>query len=82
MKTGYARESTRDQNPDLQPDELKSYGCETVYKEKVSGKNKSQPEAEKLIDQLRSGDVIVVRKPDRPGRSPQGSDIILPGKGG
>ena len=35
MKTGYAGVSARDQKPELQPDDLKSFGSETVYKEKV-----------------------------------------------
>ena len=35
MNIGYARVSTPDQKLELQPDDLKSYGCETVYKEKV-----------------------------------------------
>ena len=69
MKSGYARISTQDQKLELQLDGLKSNGCETVYKEKVSGKSKSRPQLEKMIDQLRSGDVVVVWKLDRLGRS-------------
>ncbi len=76
MKIGYARVSARDQKPELQPDDLKSYGCETVYEEEVSGKNKSGPRLEKMIVQLRSGDLVVVWKLDRLGRSLK--DLIDP----
>ena len=69
MKIGYARVSTQDQKLELQLDDLKSYGCETVYKEKMSGKSKTRPQLEKMIDQLRKGDVVVVWKLDRLGRS-------------
>jgi DNA invertase Pin-like site-specific DNA recombinase len=69
MKIGYARVSSQDQKLELQLDDLKSYGCETVYKEKVSGKSKSRPQLEKMIDQLRNGDIVVVWKLDRLGRS-------------
>ena len=69
MKIGYARVSSQDQKLELQLDDLKSYGCEIVYKEKVSGKSKARPQLERMIDQLRNGDVVVVWKLDRLGRS-------------
>lgn len=69
MKIGYARVSTQDQKLELKFDELKSYGYETIYIEKISGKNKSRPQLEKVIDQLRSGDMVVVWKLGRLGIS-------------
>ena len=69
MKIGYARVSTQDQKLNIQTDELKKFGCEKIFKEKVSGKNKERPELEKMISQLRKGDKVVVWKLDRLGRS-------------
>ncbi|QNF31216.1 recombinase family protein (plasmid) [Adhaeribacter swui] len=69
MKIGYARVSTQDQKLELQLDALTRNGCELVFQEKKSGKNKERPELEKLLGQLRSGDTVVVWKLDRLGRS-------------
>ncbi|PSR56710.1 resolvase [Adhaeribacter arboris] len=69
MKIGYARVSTQDQKLELQLDALTNQGCELVFQEKKSGKNKERPELEKLLSQLRSGDTVVVWKLDRLGRS-------------
>ena len=63
MKIGYARVSTREQNLDLQIQALEESGCELIFKEKISGV------AEKCLDHLRKGDVLVVYKLDRLGRS-------------
>jgi len=40
MIFGYARVSSKDQNLDLQMKELKAYGCDRIYQEKQSGKDK------------------------------------------
>ncbi|MFD3003663.1 recombinase family protein [Pontibacter toksunensis] len=69
MKIGYARVSTQDQKLELQTDALTHHGCEQIYREKKSGKNKERPELEKMINQLRAGDTVVVWKLDRLGRS-------------
>lgn len=69
MKIGYARVSTQDQNLDLQNDELKKFGCEQIFKEKISGKSKDRPALKEMIAQLRKGDKVVVWKLDRLGRS-------------
>ncbi|CDT32207.1 recombinase family protein [Vibrio coralliirubri] len=69
MKIGYARVSTDDQNEDSQIDSLESAGCERIYIEKCSGKSKQRPELERMIDALREGDVVVVQRLDRLGRS-------------
>lgn len=68
MKIGYARVSTRDQNLDLQVDALQKYGCEKLFQEKQSAV-KERPELEKLLEHIREGDIVVVWKLDRLGRS-------------
>ena len=40
MIFGYARVSSKDQNLDRQLKELKAYGCDRIYQEKQSGKDK------------------------------------------
>lgn len=68
MKLGYARVSTQDQKLELQTNELEKYGCEKIFKEKKSAV-KDRPELDKLLAHLRSGDIVVVWKLDRLGRS-------------
>ena len=60
MKIGYARVSTEEQNLDRQIDILKQIGCGRIYEEKVSGIKKERPELNKMLDQIRTGDVIML----------------------
>ena len=69
MNIGYARVSTKEQNLDLQKDALEKAGCLEIFEEKISGAGKERPQLIKLIDQLRKGDVLMVWKLDRLGRS-------------
>ena len=69
MKIGYARVSTKDQNLDLQKDALKKAGCKKIYSEQVSGAKIERKQLDELIKQVRKGDMIIVWKLDRLGRS-------------
>ena len=69
MKIGYARVSTEDQRLALQLDVLKKAGCTRIFREKVSGAYRERPELNRLLDQLRQGDVVTVWKLDRLARS-------------
>jgi DNA invertase Pin-like site-specific DNA recombinase len=69
MKIGYARVSSQDQNTGLQIDALERDGCERIYEEKVPGAGIARPELDICLQMLRAGDVLVVWKLDRLGRS-------------
>lgn len=66
---GYARVSTREQNPDGQTDLLAAAGCEKVFVEHASGVLAKRPALDDALEYLRSGDTLVVTKFDRLGRS-------------
>lgn len=68
MNIGYARVSKADQNLDLQINALRKAGCELIYQEKMCSV-KTKPELEKLLSYMRKGDVVIVWKLDRIGRS-------------
>lgn len=69
MIIGYARVSTKDQNLDMQLDALKKYGCEKNHQETISGASSKRPILENLLNDIRSGDVLVIWKLDRLGRN-------------
>ena len=67
---GYARVSTEDQRLDMQFDALSRTGCTQVfYDHGVSGANAARPGLDQALDQLAAGDMLVVYKLDRLGRS-------------
>ena len=70
---GYARVSTREQNPDHQIDALRAAGVAAnhVFVDKVSGKLASRPELDRMLAKLRAGDEVVVTRLKRIGRSQQ-----------
>lgn len=68
---GYARVSTRDQDPAAQITALKAAGCARIFSETASGAKRDRPELMKALDYMRKGDVLVVWKLDRLARSVQ-----------
>lgn len=69
MLIGYARVSTDDQNLDLQKDALKNAGCEKIFEDTVSGAATAKTGLSDAMEALREGDVLVVWRLDRLGRS-------------
>ena len=69
MNIGYARVSTTDQNLDRQLDQLQHYGCERIFKEKITGTKKDRPELQKLLEQIRPGDIVIISDLTRLSRS-------------
>jgi DNA invertase Pin-like site-specific DNA recombinase len=69
MHVGYARVSTKEQTIDLQADALTQAGCTNVYTEVISGARAERPILAKVLEMLRAGDILVIWKLDRIGRS-------------
>lgn len=69
MKIGYARISTDDQRMDLQRDALTAAGCEKVFTDTASGAKAARPGLAEALAFARKGDVVVVWRLDRLGRS-------------
>jgi DNA invertase Pin-like site-specific DNA recombinase len=71
MHIGYARTSTIDQGAsfEAQTKQLKTAGCEKIFKEQVSAVSPEREQLEAALDYAREGDVLVVTKLDRLARS-------------
>jgi DNA invertase Pin-like site-specific DNA recombinase len=79
MKIGYCRVSTKEQNPDLQLRALKKAGCKTIYTDKESGALRKRTYLDRCLKELKAGDVLVVWKLDRLGRSLRDLIALLDG---
>jgi DNA invertase Pin-like site-specific DNA recombinase len=69
MLIGYARVSTEDQDPALQLDALRKAGVERIFEERASGAKDDRPQLAHMLDMTRPGDVLIIWKLDRLGRS-------------
>lgn len=66
---GYVRVSTYEQNNELQVDALNALGCKKIYADRVSGAKADRIELNKLKENIREGETVVVWKLDRMSRS-------------
>jgi DNA invertase Pin-like site-specific DNA recombinase len=70
MLIGYARVfATGEQDLRQQRDELHAAGCTRIFAEKVTGTHAKRPELTRMLDHLRTGDVVTVTRLDRLARS-------------
>jgi DNA invertase Pin-like site-specific DNA recombinase len=69
MMLGYARVSTEDQDLTNQRAELKAAGCNRIFSEKITGARRDRPELARMLDHLRTGDVVTVTRLDRLART-------------
>lgn len=69
MKIGYVRVSSKDQNEARQIASMKEFGVDKIYMDKQSGKDFNRPEYQKMISELKEGDVVILHSLDRLGRN-------------
>ncbi len=69
MKIGYIRVSRDKQTTALQEDAMRAEQCERVFTDTMSGKRFDRPEFLRMLDIARPGDMIVIWRLDRLGRS-------------
>lgn len=69
MKYGYARVSTDEQNHEAQERDLRGAGCAEVFTDTISGTKRERPGLAAVLGRIGAGDVLVVWKLDRLGRS-------------
>lgn len=77
MKYGYARVSTAGQDLESQIEMLKGEGCDKIYSEHYTGTRADRPQFQKLINDLKAGDTLVVTKLDRFARSAEDGIRII-----
>jgi len=69
MLVGYTRVSTQDQTLNLQKDALEKIGCTRIFTDTASGAKTERKGLEDALNYVREGDILVVWRLDRLGRS-------------
>jgi len=69
MRIGYGRVSTTDQNTSSQEDALRAAKVDRLFVDTFTGTKANRPEMDRMREQLREGDVVVITRLDRLGRS-------------
>lgn len=68
-RIGYGRISTSDQKVASQEDALKAAKVDKLFIDTFTGTKAARPQLDKMKEQLRSGDTLVITRLDRLGRS-------------
>jgi len=68
-KIAYIRVSSEKQNTARQKKALKEVGCEMFYEEKISGKDTDRPELQRMLTEIKQGDIVIVHEISRLSRS-------------
>lgn len=70
VKYGYVRVSTKEQKTDRQMEAMLEYGVDErhIFTDKLSGKDFNRPGYQKLLRNLKEGDLLVIKSVDRLGR--------------
>jgi DNA invertase Pin-like site-specific DNA recombinase len=67
---GYCRVSTHAQDLNRQRQALRAHGCKLIFEDRASGKSLAgRPQLAKALEELRSGDCLVLAEWDRATRS-------------
>lgn len=68
-KIGYVRVSSKDQNEGRQINSMEDEKVDKIYMDKQSGKDFEREQYQKMISELREGDVLILHSLDRLGRN-------------